>query len=191
MECAAKAMAMLSAADIQAMIEATVRGALQGQAAAGPQQPPAREECGAGHGGHLDERHFRRIDKFEGAESKWKEWSFQMKTAIGTINPKVRGLLEEIQKDPTEVDWDLMFGNLNDQQVEQMGAEPYGLTVLMTTWEALTVVRGVAGGNGWHAWQQLVIRCNPKTPARALMAMMAVMQPRKVKDVRELQGAVQ
>ena len=82
-------MAMLSAADIQAMIEATVRGALQGQAAAGPQQPPAREERGAGHGGHLDERHFRRIDKFEGAESKWKEWSFQMKTAIGTINPKV------------------------------------------------------------------------------------------------------
>ena len=63
--------------------------------------------------------------------------------------------------------------------------------VLMTTGEALTVVRGVAGGNGWHAWQQLVIRYNPKTPARALMAMMAVMQPRKVKDVRELQGAVQ
>ena len=93
MECAAKAMAMLSAADIQAMIEATVRGALQGQAAAGPQQPPAREERGAGHGGHLDERHFRRIDKFEGAESKWKERSFQMKTVIGTINPKVRGLL--------------------------------------------------------------------------------------------------
>ena len=57
--------------------------------------------------------------------------------------------------------------------------------------EALTVVRGVAGGNGWHAWQQLVIRYNPKTPARALMAMMVVMQPRKVKVVREPQGAVQ
>ena len=139
----------------------------------------------------MDERHFRRIDKFDGAESKWKEWSFQMKTAIATINPKVRGLLEEIQKDPKEVDWDLMFGTLNDEQVDQMSAELYGLMVLMTTGEALTVVRGVAGGNGWHAWQQLVIRYNPKTPARALMAMMAVMQPQKVKDVRELQGAVQ
>ena len=139
----------------------------------------------------MDERHFRRIDKFDGAESKWKEWSFQMKTTIATINPGVRGLLEEIQKDPKEVDWDLMFGNLNDQQVEQMGAELYGLMVLMTTGEALTVVRWVAGGSGWQAWQQLVIRYNPKTPARALMAMMAVMQPRKVRDVRELQGAVQ
>ncbi len=72
-----------------------------------------------------------------------------------------------------------------------MGAEIYNLLVLMVTGEALTVVRGVAGGNGWQAWQQLAIRYNPKTPARALMAMMEVMQPRKVKDVREKQGAVQ
>ena len=78
-----------------------------------------------------------------------------MKTAFATINPKVRGLFEEIQKDPKEVDWDLMFGTLNDEQVDQMSAELYGLMVLMTTGEALTVVRGVAGGNGWHAWQQL------------------------------------
>ena len=62
-----------------------------------------------------------------------------MKTAIGTINLKVRGLLEEIQKDPKEVGWDLMLGSLNDQQVEQMGAELYGLMVLMTTGDALTV----------------------------------------------------
>ena len=99
MSFALKAMAMLSAADIQAMIEAAVRGTLHGQAAAVPQQPPAREDREAGQSGHLDERHFRRIDKFDGAESKWKERSFQMKTAISTINPKVRGLLVEIQKD--------------------------------------------------------------------------------------------
>ncbi len=115
-------MAMLSAADIQAMIEAAVRGTLQGQAAAVPQQQPAHEDRGTGQSGHLEERHFRRVDKFDGTESKWKEWSFQMKTALVTINPRVRGLLEEIQKDPKEVDWDLMIGNLNDQQVEQMCA---------------------------------------------------------------------
>ena len=116
-------MAMLTAADIQAMIEATVRGVMQGQAQAAPPPQPAREDRGDRQAGHLDERHFRRIDKFDGAESKWKEWSFQMKTAIATVNPKVRTLLEEIQKDPKGVDWDLMFGTLNDQQVEQMGAE--------------------------------------------------------------------
>ncbi len=127
----------------------------------------------------MDERHFRRIDKFDGAESKWKKRSFPMKTAIATINPRKRGLFEEIQQAPQEVDWDLMFGNLNDEQVEQMSAELYGLMVLMTTGEALTVVRGVAGGYSL------------KTPARALMAMMAAMQPRKVKDARELLGAMQ
>ena len=124
-------MAMLTAADIQAMIEATVRGVMSGQAQAAP--PPQPRDDRGDRVGHLDERHFRRIDKFDGVESKWKEWSFQMKTAIATVNPKVRALLEEVQKDPKNVDWDLMFGNLNDQQVEQMGAELYGTWVLMTT----------------------------------------------------------
>ena len=34
-------------------------------------------------------------------------------------------------------------------------------------------------------------RFDPKTPARALRAMMVVMQPKRVKDVRELQGVVE
>ncbi len=73
MSCASKAKAILSARDIQAMIEAAVRGTLQGQVAAMPQQPLAHEDRGAGQTVHLDERHSRRIDKFDGAESKWKE----------------------------------------------------------------------------------------------------------------------
>ena len=54
-------MAMLSAADVQAMIEATVRGVLSGQAQAAPPPPQPREDCGD-RVGHVDERHFRRIE---------------------------------------------------------------------------------------------------------------------------------
>ena len=142
-------MAMLTAADIQAMIEATVRGVMSGQAQAAP--PPQPRDDRGDRVGHLDERHFRRIDKFDGVESKWKEWSFQMKTTIGSINPKTRSLLEDIQKDGKDVEWDLILGGFVDDQVTKMGAKIYNLLVLMVTGEALTVVRGVAGGNGWQA----------------------------------------
>ena len=103
-------------------------GTAQGAGGAAPQQ--ARGERG---GGRLGERHFRRVDKFDGHEPKWKERPFQIKTAIATVNPKMRTLLDEIQKDQKEVDWDLVFGNLTDEQQEHMGAELYGLLVQMTT----------------------------------------------------------
>ena len=177
-------MATLTAADIQAMIEAAVRGALLGQHA-------AQREGSGGGAGHLDERHFRRMEKFEGAEGKWKEWSFQLKTQVGSVNLKTRELLDEIQRHPKDPDWDAIFVDVSDDHVSKMGAEVYGLLVSLVSGEALMVVRGVAGGNGWEAWHRLASRYDPKTPARALRAMMAVMQPKKVKDVREMQAAVE
>jgi hypothetical protein len=55
-------MATLTAVDIRMMIEAAVRGALSGQ------QASARD--GAGGSGHLDERRFRRVEKFDGSEGE-------------------------------------------------------------------------------------------------------------------------
>ena len=52
------------------------------------------------------------------------------------------------------------------------------------------VIRGIADSNGWEAWQRLSARFDPRTPARALRAMMVAMQPKRVKDVREMQAAV-
>ena len=73
--------------DIQQLIEAAVRGALQGQ---------HRNQIHHG-GGRLDERYFRRVDKFEGCQSHWKEWSFLFKTQVGSANNDIRNRLDEIQ----------------------------------------------------------------------------------------------
>ncbi len=82
------------------MIEAAVRGALTAEASGGG--------GGGGHG-HLEERHFRRMNKFDGAESKWREWAFQFKTQVGSVNPGAREFLEQIQKHPKDPDWDDVF----------------------------------------------------------------------------------
>ena len=52
--------------------------------------------------GRLDERHFRRVEKFDGAEGKWKEWSFLFKTQVGAANKMARNLLDEVQKMKSE-----------------------------------------------------------------------------------------
>ena len=77
---------MVSMSEVTNMIEAAVKGALA---------HAARKDHSAGH---LDERHFRRMDKFSGDPIKWREWAFQFKTAVGAVNNKTREFLEEIQK---------------------------------------------------------------------------------------------
>ena len=45
--------------------------------------------------------------------------------------------------------------------------------------------------SGWEAWSKLFKRFDPRTPAKSLMAKMAVMTPERVKDVRELTNVVE
>ena len=180
-------MVTLSPADLQAMIESAVRGALRAHDEAQGQRGNGDTKKGS----HLDERHFRRMDKFEGVESKWKEWAFQLKTQVGAISRPTRELLDNIQNKGNDPDWDNIFFEHNDDEVKKMGAELYNLMASLMGGEALPLVRGVAGSNGWEAWHKVAMRFDPKTPARALKLMMMIMQPKRVKDIMEIQQAVE
>ena len=158
---------------VTAMIEAAIKGAL------------AKNRDNS----HLDERHFRRVEKFGGEPSKWREWAFQFKTAVGGANAGVRDVLDQIQNSQKDPVWNDIFMQMTEQDRNKFAAELYNVIVTLVTGEALTVVRGV-GGDGFEAWHRLLVRFDPKTPARALRMMMAVMQPKKVKDIRDLQAAV-
>ena len=118
-------MVTLSPADLQAMIESAVRGALRAHDEAQSQRGNGDTKKGS----HLDERHFRRMDKFEGVESTWKEWAFQLKTQVGAVNRPTRELLENIQKQGKDPDWDQLFFEQAGAQVQKMGAELYSLMV--------------------------------------------------------------
>ena len=58
----------ISKEDLAVLMEAAVKAAMA--AVDGSREKSSR----------LDERHFRRVEKFDGAEGKWKEWSFLFKT---------------------------------------------------------------------------------------------------------------
>ena len=135
----------LTLEDLTKIVEAAVRAALAAKGDGGVGQ--------GGGGGRLDERHFRRMDKFSG--TNWKEFSFQFRTAAGSANGKAREALDDILKHGKSVDWEGIFVEWKRDEVEKAGAEIYAALSSLTVGEAMTVVRGVPSGNGWEAWSRL------------------------------------
>jgi hypothetical protein len=182
----------VSMAEIELLISAAVKAAIAG-AGVGAQGGTGGGGGGGERGGRLDERHFRRVDKLSG--QNWKEFSFQFKTAMGAASSKVREILDDISKAGKDPDFDLIFNDALDtwtgEDIGKYGAELYAVLSSVVSGDAMTVVRGVTTGSGWEAWSRLHSRFDPRTPAKALMAMMSVMQPKKVKDIRELPNAMQ
>ena len=75
--------------------------------------------------------------------------------------------------------------------MDRFGAELYNLLTSLVSGEALMMVRGVSYGDEQKTWRKLFQRYSLKTPARALMAMMAAMNPKNAKVARELSQAVE
>jgi hypothetical protein len=144
----------------------------------------------------LDDRYFRRVEKFDGTgKNRWREFSFQFKVAVGMANLKARAYLAEIQKGGKEVNFDQSFSEAvyheDKMQVEKTRSELYAMLSSLVFGEAMTVLRGVLTGDGWLAWAMLNARFDPRTPAKTLMSMLSVMNPKQVKAVRYLASAVE
>ena len=80
---------------------------------------------------------------------------------------------------------------MNDISVVSRSLSPTTDLSLLVGDEAMTIVRGVPVGEGWLAWNNIGSRFDPKTPAKALLAMMAATQPKKVRDTRDLPSAIE
>ena len=140
--------------------------------------------------GKLDERYFRRVEKFAGEERAWREFSFSFRTAVGMGSMKARQVLEELEREDEEPsEWEA-YGDAHGEE-ERWGGEVYANLSQLVSGESMTILQSVGTGNGWAAWWRLARRFDPRTPARALRAMMLAMQPKKVKDIRELPRAVE
>ncbi len=135
----------------------------------------------ARHRKTLDERQFRRLTQFNGGEVDWKDWAFQFRAATRACDRGVMEVIEWVEK----AEDSLTVGELEDQYVDEStldgwADELYDILCGVLGGEALSVIRGVPNMNGFMAWKKLYGRFNPTTPAKALAAMLEVMNPRKV-----------
>jgi hypothetical protein len=145
----------------------------------------------------LDERYFRRLDKFTGEEGKWQEWFFNLMVTLGNLDIKLVNAFEAFIRETTGP-W--TPGSLTETMLpsdvkDKFASELFGLLCNLTSGEANIVVRSIldkgAGYCGFAAMHVLNVRFNPKTPTRILQFLSVVVQPPPVKDIRFLAKAVE
>ena len=56
--------------------------------------------------------------------------------------------------------------------------------------EALTIIKSVTGYHGFEAWRRLHRKYSPRTLARRLRLLMAVVNPGKIKNMGEIQSSL-
>ena len=69
------------------------------------QQPVPIHQSGVSH--RLDERWFRRLDRFSNKNDDWKEWRLHFLTVFGECNSKFGDFLKENERKDDPIDSDL------------------------------------------------------------------------------------
>ena len=177
---------MASSEEIAQLIRETVRAVMEGMQGTGV--PTA---TGGGHNRRiLESKGVSRVDAFSGKETQWKEWSFQFRVAIKAMGSRVAIMMQKAELEEEGYDVDALELEYSNMDVTKVAGELYDLLCLCVKGDPLILVQGVVSMNGFQAWSRLYRRFNPVTPARALQAMIAVMVPQRVKDVRDLPNEI-
>jgi hypothetical protein len=143
----------------------------------------------------LDEKHFRRMDKFEGDVGKFRSWIFDLEVALGSIDSElgkvVKALLRENIPDPSEANMDQ---NLDQDTQDKYSTELYGVICGLTSGEAKKIVRSISEKHnmqcGFSALVALNNRFDARTPGNLLTAVMAAMSPPAVKQTAGIPKAI-
>ena len=117
----------------------------------------------------LDEKAFRRMEKFTDKKDEWTEWRAQVIEAIRECDKSFADDLVNNFEKKESVITDL---DLNPVQ-QQLSATLQSRLVNITGKEAFAIVRA-AEGQGIEAWRQLGMRFDPQTDARFVMLLIAV-----------------
>ena len=116
----------------------------------------------------LDERAFRRIEKFTDKKDEWTEWRAQVIEAVRECDKTFADDLVKFEKKEAPiVDTDLSVCQ------QQLSATLQSRLINLTGKEAFAIVRA-AQGQGVEAWRQLSMRFDPQTDARFALLLIAV-----------------
>ena len=156
-----------------------------------PDQAPAQPAARPKDGKSIEEKNYRRVEKYTGSPGTWSEWSFDFITTTQGINLPVGKILEAMNKASestvTEAAVNRVAG-ITDAIKREHGAELFTVLNSLTSGDAAGVVRGVIAKIGrrcgFAAFYALNCRFNPKTPARMLQYLTTVTNPAPIKDAR-------
>ena len=108
----------------------------------------------------LDERAFRRIDRFSNKREDWREWRTHLLTAVRECDKSFADQLVAYEKSEAVIEDTALNPTL-----QQLSATLQARLIALTSKEAFSIVTACEG-QGIEAWRQLVKRYDPQTDAR-------------------------
>ena len=146
----------------------------------------------------LDFKHFKDIQKYDGDETKWTEWIYNLLVIMGGVSRKVADGMERVLKLMMEkVTEDEVMQNGVDTELNMYKGELSRVLCQLTTGEANTVVRAsedLCGGqkrNGFVALKLMGHRFNAKSPSKLFRTLLELLKPGGIQDVREVAKGIQ
>ena len=108
----------------------------------------------------LDERAFRRLDRFSNKREDWREWRTHLLTAVRECDESFADSLEGFEKSDKVIEKVDLTPTLR-----QLSATLQARLIAVTSKEAFSIITA-CDGQGIEAWRQLVKRYDPQTDAR-------------------------
>ena len=139
------------------------------------------------HPKFLDERNFRRVDKFDAKESSWKEWRAHFVAAVKENNLRLAEWMMHAEANKDPITKEAM--ELADEDCLQLSAALYSRLLSLTSGPAFGLVESIPDHNGLEAWRALSKRYNPMTPLKCVQLMVQIVTA-KINKNNEVESAL-
>ena len=148
----------------------------------------------------LDEKYFRRMEKFEGDSSKFRGWLFDLLVAIGQVDKDLVSLLRDVMEEDyirevSPEDWKPEMDSKLDLRIySKFKEELFGLLVSLTSGEAKGILKGMSDArkdqDGFRALRILQRRYDSVTTASLLQAYLEVVAPPGIKGMGDIVAGI-
>jgi hypothetical protein len=135
---------------------------------------------------NLEEKSYRRIEKFLTGEPEWQEFTFDMLVTTRALNPEIAYHMETMMK-MKEVSPDHL-DNLyrTDRDISKASKELYEVLCQLTGGQAKSLMRGIDGSDGLRAWRVLHTTYARDTLARTLRLYREVINPTQCTNAEQI-----
>ena len=127
--------------------------------------------------------------QFNGKLEQWEEFQFRLKRAIRSQSSTVQSEMTRVEGSEdiiNDEEPDIDSGGVNASM--ETSACLFDILCQHVEGDALVIIKSVVGYHGFEAWRRLHRKYSPRTLARRLRLLMAVVNPGKMKNVGEIQA---
>ena len=143
---------------------------------------------------------FKNVKQFGGEQGDWLEFSYKLKSQIGSMDQGAAEVLDSVENRMTEAelegDVDMLNvevgeKSLDGEEVKDLSQKLYNILLNLTTAEANAVVRRCKDRNGLLAWKRLCTTLNPRTLASGVKLISQALNPQKITDAKKADVAIE